>query len=66
LRGITRRCQASSVAGHRERLFLSTSPDQLRQRREPQKVGWLVTNLADLAAEDRVLVAEYQELSVLG
>jgi len=33
---------------------------------EPQPVGWLVADPADLAAQHRVLVPEHQELGVLG
>jgi hypothetical protein len=39
--------------------------NQTRQRGQPQQVGWLVPNLADLAAKDRVLVAKHQQLRVL-
>jgi hypothetical protein len=38
---------------------------QSRQCRKPQPVGRLVVDPADLAAEDRVLVAKHQKLGVL-
>jgi hypothetical protein len=34
--------------------------------RQPEPVGWLVTDSADLAAQDCVLVPEYRQLSVFG
>ena len=40
--------------------------DQPGQRREPQPVTRLVADPADLAAQYRVLVPEYQEFGVLG
>jgi hypothetical protein len=52
--------------GHRERLGPPASGDQPRQGGEPQPVGWLMTDPADLAAQHRVLVPEHQELGVLG
>jgi hypothetical protein len=52
--------------GHRERLAPSPPGDQPGQCREPQPVGWLVADPADLAAKHRVLMPEHQELGVLG
>ena len=52
--------------GHREHLGPSPPGDQPGQGREPQPVGWLVADLADLAAQDRVLVPEHQQFGVLG
>jgi hypothetical protein len=40
--------------------------DQPGQRREPQPVGWLVADPADLPAQHRVLVPEDQEFGILG
>ena len=51
---------------HREHLAPPAAGNQSRQRREPQPVGWLVTDPADLAAQHRVLVPQHQELGVLG
>ena len=51
--------------GHREHLA-HRRRGQGGQRREPQPVGWLVADPADLAAQHRVLVPEHQELGVLG
>jgi hypothetical protein len=51
---------------HREHLVPPAAGNQPRQRREPQPVARLVTDPADLAAQDSVLVPRYQELSVLG
>src|SRR5271165_2768451 len=51
---------------HREHLAPPAAGNQSRQCREPQPVAWLVTDPADLAAQDRVLVPEHQELGVLG
>ena len=51
---------------HREDLAPPAAGNQPRQRREPQPVARLVTDPADLAAQDSVLVPQYQELSVLG
>ena len=63
----SRRCQASSVAGgHREYLGPPLPGDQLGQRRERQPVARLVADPADLAAQYRVLVSEYQEFGILG
>ena len=42
---------------HREDLAPLAARNQPRQRRKPQPVGWLATNLADLTAQDTVLVA---------
>jgi hypothetical protein len=51
---------------HREHLAPPAAGNQARQRSKPQPVGRLVTNPADLAAKDRVLVAHHQKLGVLG
>jgi hypothetical protein len=51
---------------HREDLAPPAAGNQPRQRREPQPVARPVTDPADLAAQDSVLVPQYQELSVLG
>ena len=52
--------------GHRKHLTPPAARDQSRQRRQPQPVGWLVADPADLAAQDRILVPQHQELGVLG
>ena len=52
--------------GHREDLAPPAAGDQPGQCCEPQPVGWLVADPADLAAQHRVLVPEHQELGVLG
>jgi hypothetical protein len=52
--------------GHREHLGPPLPGDQLGQRREPQPVARLAADPADLAAQYRVLVPEYQEFGVLG
>jgi hypothetical protein len=50
---------------HREHLAPPAAGNQSRQRREPQPVGWLITNPADLAAQQRVLVPQHQKLGIL-
>ena len=40
--------------------------DQPGQCCEPQPVGLLIADPADLAAQDRVLMPEYQEFGILG
>jgi hypothetical protein len=52
--------------GHREHLAPTAGGNEPRQRRQPEPVGWLVTDPAGLAAQDRVFVPEHQKLSVLG
>ena len=52
--------------GHREHLAPPAAGDQPQQCREPQSVGRLVTDPADLAAQHSVLVPDHQELSILG
>ena len=52
--------------GHRIHLTPAAAGNQPRQRRQPQPVGWLVADPADLAAQDRVLVPEHQDFGVLG
>jgi hypothetical protein len=52
--------------GHREHLAPPAPGDQPRQCRKPQPAGWLVADPADLTAQHRVLVAEDQELGILG
>ena len=52
--------------GHRKHLTPPAAGNQLLQRRQPQPVGWLVTDPADLAAQDRVLVPKHQQFGVLG
>ena len=52
--------------GDREDLATPAPGDQAGQCCEPQPVGRLVADAADLAAQDRVLVPEHQELGVLG
>ena len=52
--------------GHREYLAPPAPGDQLGQCREPQPVGRLVADPADLAAQHRVLVPEHQQLGILG
>ena len=52
--------------GHREHLGPSPPGDQPGQCREPQPVGRLVADPADLAAQYRVLVPEHQEFGILG
>ena len=39
---------------------------QVGPGREPQPVGWLVADTADLASQHRVLVPEHQEFGILG
>ena len=60
------RCQASSVAGATGKI----SAQRLQgyepcQRCEPHPVSWLVPDPADVAAQHRVLMPEYQQLSIL-
>ena len=52
--------------GHREHLTPPAPRDQPGQCREPQPIGRLVADPADLAAQHRVLVPEHQEFGVLG
>jgi hypothetical protein len=52
--------------GDREDLAPPAPGDQAGQCCEPQPVGRLVADPADLAAQDRVLVPEHQEFGVLG
>jgi ADP-ribosylglycohydrolase len=52
--------------GHRKHLTPPAARDQSRQRRQPQPVGRLVADPADLAVQDRVLVPEHQDFGVLG
>jgi hypothetical protein len=52
--------------GHREYVAPSPPGDQPGQCREPQPVGRLVADPADLAAQHRVLVPEHQEFGILG
>jgi hypothetical protein len=52
--------------GHREHLAPSPPGDQPGQCREPQSVGWLVTDSADLTAQHHVLVPQHQEFGILG
>jgi hypothetical protein len=54
-----------SRRGHREDLAPPAAGDQSRQCREPKPVARLVTDSAYLAAQDRVLVPECQQFSVL-
>ena len=51
---------------HHEHLAPPAPGDQSRQRRQPQPVGWAVTDSADLAAQHGVLVPQHQKLCVLG
>jgi len=51
---------------HHEHLAPPAPGDQTRQRRQPQPVGWPVTDSADLAAQHGVLVPHHQKLCVLG
>ena len=50
---------------NREDLGPAPAGYELRQRGEPQPVNRVAPDLADVAAEHRVLVAEYQQLSIL-
>src|SRR5208282_2266308 len=50
----------------REHLAPLWARDQPRQCREPQPVARLVADAAELAAQDRVLVPQDQELGILG
>ena len=65
-------CDQSAVPGeqrrrgHHEHLGPPLPGDQPGQGREPQPVGWLVADPADLAAQHRVLVLEHQEFGILG
>jgi hypothetical protein len=52
--------------GHREYLATPAAGDQLRQGREPQPVGGLVPDPADLAAQHCVLMPEPEKLGILG
>jgi hypothetical protein len=52
--------------GHCKHLIPPAARNQPWQCREPQPVARLVADPADLAAQDRVLVPEHQELGVLG
>jgi hypothetical protein len=52
--------------GHREHLAPSLPGDQPGQCREPQPVGWLVADPADLAAKHHVLVPQHPEFGILG
>jgi len=52
--------------GHREHLAPPAAGNQPRQRCKPQPVARLVTDPADLTAQDRVLVPEHQQLGILG
>ena len=52
--------------GHHEHLTPPAAGNQSRQCHEPQPVTRLVTDPANLAAQDRVLVPEHQQLGVLG
>ena len=52
--------------GNRERLAPLSAGDQPRQWGEPQPVARLVADAADLAAQDRALVPQDQELGILG
>ena len=46
--------------------FAPAAGNQPREGREPQPVGWPVTDSADLAAQHGVLVPQHQKLCVLG
>ena len=60
------RCQASSVAGVTAKTLVQRLWGyEPGQRGEPYPVGRLVTYPADLAAQHRVLVPEYQQFSIL-
>jgi hypothetical protein len=52
--------------GHRKHLTPPAAGNQSRQRREPQPVARLITDPANLAAQDSVLVPEHQQFGVLG
>ena len=52
--------------GHGEPPAPPSAGDQPRQGRKPQPVDWFIPDPADLAAQDRVLVAKDQEFGVLG
>ena len=52
--------------GHHEHLTPPTAGNQSRQCREPQPVARLVTDSANLAAQDYVLVPEHQKLGIFG
>ena len=52
--------------GNREHLAPLPAGDQPRQCREPEPVARLVAGAAGLAARDRVLVPQDQELGILG
>jgi hypothetical protein len=38
----------------------------VRERRQPQAIGRLVTHPRDLTAQDRVLMSKYQQFRLLG
>ena len=60
------RCQASNVAGVAGKTCgPARAGYQPGQRGEPHPVGRLVTHPADVAAQHRVLVPEFQQLSIL-
>jgi hypothetical protein len=50
---------------HREDAGPAPSRDESRERGEPGPVGWLVPHPASIPAQDRVLVPEHEQLSVL-
>lgn len=52
--------------GHREDLGPAAARYEVRERSEPQAVGWFVAYARDLTAQDRVLVAQHQQLRVPG
>ena len=52
--------------GHGEHITPPASGDQPGQCCEPEPVGRLLADLADLAAEYRILMPEHQEFGVLG
>ncbi len=52
--------------GHREHVAPPTTGDPPGQCRQPQPVGWLVADPADLTAQHRILVPEHQQFGILG
>ena len=59
------RCQASSVGGVTGKISVPSAGEERCQRGEPCPVGRLVPDPAGVTAQHRVLVPEYQQLSLL-
>jgi hypothetical protein len=59
-------CGAARRAAAFFSVTVAMNPHAAAAIREPQPVGWLVADPADLAAQHRVLVPEHQQLGVFG